>query len=115
NNGTPNFFSIDWRGALSRSVIALGYHYETKASGRAGPDRQAFGTLVAFRRWSTRKEGSIDMMLNQQGLFGNHGDRRQFSFGGSAWRVYEAQGQFGEDSRWHIFLYDLAQQRMLPL
>jgi hypothetical protein len=43
SNGTPSFYSIRWRGGLRRSIIELGFHYETAVGLGAGSggDRNA--------------------------------------------------------------------------
>jgi hypothetical protein len=104
NNGTPSILSVRWRGSLQRSVIQLGFHYETSRQGGAGPDREAVGTLRGFRRWSARPDAATDAALDRQGLAGNHGDWRQFSFESAWWRLYEAQTSFNDFSSWHVLL-----------
>jgi hypothetical protein len=116
SNGTPSVQSIDWRGGLARSTIGLAFHYETAtANGKPGPDREAAGTLRGFRDWRAFRTGSVDAGLNAQGLAGSHGDRRQFSFAGRLWRVYEAQTRFGDFGTWHVLLDDLAAHTFRPL
>lgn len=115
SNGTPSFASINWRGSLKRSIIKLGFHYESSVDGWPGPDREALGTLRGFRQWTVRKDTSVDAELNQESFAGNHGDRRQFGFDGALWRVYEAQRTARDFSTWHVLLYDLSSRRMRSL
>ena len=68
NDGTPTILSITWHHSLGRSVIHIGFHYETEARGRRGPDREAIGTLVNFRRWTARTEKPLDAALDRQRL-----------------------------------------------
>jgi len=115
-NGTPSFVSIDWAGGLDHSVIQLAFHYEAPTSrGLTGPDREATGTLYGFRRWQARRDTATDAALVKLGLAGSHGDRRQFSFDGTQWRVYEAQLQLGNFATWHLLLYDVATRQFEPL
>jgi len=106
NNGTPTILSVTWRHRLWRSVIHIGFHYETEASGRPGPDREAIGTLVDFRRWTARAQRPVDAALDRAGLHGSHGDWRQFSFAGHRWRIYEAQATWGDFGSWRVVLQD---------
>jgi hypothetical protein len=104
NNGTPSILSVRWGGTPGRSLIQLGFHYETSHRGAAGPDREAVGTLRGFRRWSARPDAGTDAALERLGLGGNHGDWRQFSFQSARWRLYEAQTSFNDFSSWHVLL-----------
>jgi hypothetical protein len=116
NNGTPAFLSIDWRGAIGRSIIQLAFHYETAtAHGLPGPDREATGTLRGFRKWQAERDSAVDASLDGHGLEGSHGDRRQFSLDGRLWRVYEAQTRFGDYATWHVLLYDVSSGKLHPL
>lgn len=116
SNGTPSFGSIDWRGGLARSIVQLAFHYEASGpGGTPGPDREATGTLDGFRRWTARRDATIDGVLDRLGLLGSHGDRRQFTFNGSVWRIYEAQSKFGDFATWHVLLYDVARNQFEPL
>jgi hypothetical protein len=116
NNGTPAFLAIDWNGGLKRSILTVAFHYETASrSGVPGPDREAIGQLRGFRSWRVSKDSAIDAQLDDDGFAGSHGDRRQFSFGGKLWRVYEAQTVFNEFAAWHVLLYDVSSGRFYPL
>jgi hypothetical protein len=115
NNGTPTILSIRWNGAVNRSVIALGFHYETAGRGKPGPDREATGTLRGFRRWTPRTDASTDVALDRAGLPGSHGDWRGFGFAGSRWRVYEAQASFNDFSSWRVVLDCSGKMRVLTL
>jgi hypothetical protein len=118
-DGTPSFLSIAWHGRLSRSVIELGFHYLPFANNpdHQGPDREAIGVLTGFRKWSARRDWATDGLLDQAGLTGKHGDRRQFSFDGQRWRVYEGQTSYALDgfANWSIALYSVTARRMYPL
>jgi hypothetical protein len=115
NNGTPTIVWIHWHGALTRSVIELGFHYETAPEGQRGPDREAIGTLRGFRRWIARTDPRTDAALDQQGLGGSHGDWRQFYFDGDSWRLYEAQTAFDDFGAWRVVLESGASGRMYPV
>jgi hypothetical protein len=115
NNGTPTILWAHWNGALSHSVIQVGFHYESAPKGRRGPDREAIGTLRGFRTWSARPDPATDSDLDNQGLRGSHGDWRQFLFGGSRWRVYEAQTSFNDFGTWRVVLDDPGSRRVYSL
>jgi hypothetical protein len=115
NNGTPTIVSIRWNGAITRSVIALGFHYQTAPRARPGPDREAIGTLSGFRRWSPHPDSSTDAELDRAGLRGSHGDWRGFSFEGGSWRVYEAQTSYNDFGTWRVLLDSSGQMRPLTL
>jgi hypothetical protein len=116
SNGTPSLQSIVWHGGLARSTIGLTFHYETATSnGKPGPDREASGTLRGFHDWQVSRDGPVDASLDGQGLIGSHGDRRQFSFAGRLWRVYEAQTRFGDFGTWHVLLDDIAEHSFRKL
>jgi hypothetical protein len=115
NNGTPWFESVDWGGSPGSSTIALGFHYELGTSGLPGPDREAVGTLRDFRAWSAQKDDGVDGLLSNAGLTGSHGDARQFAFGGSQWRVYEASTAGTGFADWHVVLYPVGSRRTYPL
>lgn len=116
SDGTPSIVSIDWRGGPARSVVQLAFHYEAPlADGRPGPDREALGTLVGWRRWSARRDRATDGALSALGLGGSHGDRRQFEYAGRTWRVYEAQAKPGSFADWHVLLEDVGSGRIVPL
>lgn len=115
NDGTPSFLSIQWRGALNRSLISLAFHYQAEAGGRPGPDREAAGTLSGFRRWRARRNSQVDAALNRAGLPGSHGDERQFSYGGQPWRVYEANTSGDAYATWYAALYDPGSSSVYPL
>lgn len=105
NDGTPSFLAIRWRGGLRRSVIELGFHYETAAAGGGpGVDREAIGIIWGFRRFSAAPDAATDAAIAARGFRGSHGDRRQFSFGGETWRVYEAQAVPADFGTWHVLL-----------
>jgi hypothetical protein len=111
-NGTPSFLGVAWHGSLRRSVLAIAFHYLTRTS--AGwVDREAIGVLRGFRHWSAQPDTTVDGELERLGFVGSHGDLRQFSFGGSTWRVYEAQDQ--ARGSWHVLLYDVAARHFQPL
>ena len=115
NNGTPTILWAQWHGALSRSVIQLGFHYESAPKGWRGPDREAIGTLRDFRTWSAWADSATDSDLNRQGLAGSHGDWRQFGFGGSLWRVYEAQTSYNDFGTWRVVLENPTSGQMYSL
>ena len=115
NDGTPTILSITWHQALARSVIHIGFHYETTASGGRGPDREAIGTLVDFTRWTAHAETPLDTALDRRGLSGSHGDWRQFSFAGDRWRIYEGQTTWGDFGTWHVVLQDISSGQLYPL
>jgi hypothetical protein len=115
NDGTPTILSITWHHALARSVIHIGFHYETAARGGRGPDREAIGTLVDFARWTAHVQKPLDLALDRQGLAGNHGDWRQFSFANGRWRIYEGQAAFGDFGTWRVILEDTSTGQLYPL
>jgi hypothetical protein len=115
NDGTPTILSITWHHGLARSVIHIGFHYETVARRGRGPDREAIGTLVDFSRWTAHVQEPLDAALDRQGLAGNHGDWRQFSFGNDRWRIYEGQAIFGNYASWRVILEDTATGQLYPL
>jgi len=115
NDGTPTILSITWHHGLARSVIHIGFHYETEARGGRGPDREAIGTLVDFTRWTAHPLKPLDLALDRQGLSGNHGDWRQFSFAEGRWRIYEGQSIFGDFGSWRVILEDTATGQLYPL
>ncbi|HUA46638.1 MAG TPA: hypothetical protein VMA77_15510 [Solirubrobacteraceae bacterium] len=115
NDGTPTILSITWHHALARSVIHIGFHYETEARGARGPDREAIGTLVDFRRWTAHTESPLDAALDRQGLSGSHGDWRQFSFAGDRWRIYEGQTTWDDFGSWRVVLQDTSTGQLYPL
>ena len=115
NNGTPTVLWVRWNGGLSRSVIGLGFHYETAPSGARGPDREAIGTLRGFRTWSAWTEAEVDSAIDRRGLRGSHGDWRQFYFGRSRWRLYEAQTVFNDFGTWRVLLENPASRRTYPV
>jgi hypothetical protein len=115
NDGTPTILSVTWHHSLARSVIHIGFHYETNTRGRRGPDREAIGTLVDFRRWTARTERPLDVALDRQGLSGSHGDWRQFSFAGDRWRIYEGETTWGDFASWRIVLQSTSSGQLYPL
>lgn len=115
NEGTPTILSITWHHGLRRSVIHIGLHYETETSGGRGPDREAIGTLVDFNRWTAHAEKPLDTALDRQGLFGSHGDWRQFGFAGDRWRIYEGQTAWGDSGSWRVVLQDTSNGQLYPL
>jgi len=115
NDGTPTILSVTWHHSLARSVMHIGFHYETEARGRRGPDREAIGTLVDFRRWTAHTEKPLDAALDRQGLSGSHGDWRQFSFAGDRWRIYEGQTTSGDFGTWQVVLQDTSTGQLYPL
>lgn len=115
NDGTPTILSITWNHGLARSVIHIGFHYETESKGGRGPDREAIGTLVDFKRWTARTEKPLDAALDQQGLSGSHGDWRQFNFVGDEWRIYEGETTWSNSASWHVVLQDTSNGQLYPL
>jgi hypothetical protein len=115
NNGTPTILWVHWNGGLRRSVIGLGFHYESAPNGVRGPDREALGTLRGFRIWTAHTDPKTDAALDQQGLGGSHGDWRQFSFGKAGWRLYEAQTAFDDFGTWRVVLEGEPSRRMYPV
>lgn len=108
NNGTPTILWAQWHGSLYRSVIEVGFHYESAPKGWRGPDREALGTLRGFRSWTAHTDPLADSLLNHQGLKGSHGDWRQFGFAGLRWRVYEGQTSFNDFGTWRVVLQNPA-------
>lgn len=115
NNGTPTILWARWHGALSRSVIELGFHYETARKGWRGPDREALGTLRGFRSWTARTDPITDAALDHQGLVGSHGDWRQFELYGDRWRVYEAQTSYNDFGTWRVVLDNPSSRQLYSL
>ena len=115
NDGTPTILWAQWNGSLWRSVIELGFHYETDPKGWRGPDREAIGTLRRFRAWTARTDRSTDTKLDHRGFTGSHGDMRQFRSKGSRWRVYEAQTSYNDFGAWRVVLENPASRRMYSL
>lgn len=115
NNGTPTILWTRWNHALGRSVIELGFHYQSAVKRWPGPDREALGTLRGFREWSTRVDPSTDSALGHIGLSGSHGDWRQFSFEGSRWRLYEAQTAYNDFGTWQVVLESPTTRRLYRL
>lgn len=115
NDGTPTILSVTWHHSLARSVIHIGFHYETEARGVRGPDREAIGTLVDFKRWTARTETPLDAALDRQGLSGSHGDWRQFSFVGDQWRIYEGETTWSDSGSWRVVLQDTSTGQLYPL
>ena len=115
NEGTPTILSITWHHGLRRSVIHIGFHYETEAKGGRGPDREAIGTLVDFTRWTARLLKPLDTALDRDGLSGSHGDWRQFSFAGDRWRIYEGQTTSGDFGSWRVVLQNTSNGQLYPL
>lgn len=115
NDGTPTILSITWNQSLARSVIHIGFHYETEAKGGRGPDREAIGTLVDFKRWTARTETPLDAALDRQGLSGSHGDWRQFGFAGDRWRIYEGQAIWNDFGSWRVVLEDTSNGHLYQL
>jgi hypothetical protein len=115
NNGTPAFAAIDWGGGLRRSTLTLTFHYESRAGGQDGPDREAIGILRGFRTWTAKRDSATDALLDSEGLLGSHGDQRFFRLGGATWRVLEAESRFGDLDSWHVALYDPAARRFAPV
>jgi hypothetical protein len=115
NDGTPTILWVRWNGGLARSVIGLGFHYETAIAGQRGPDREAIGTLTGFRSWIAHTDPATDRALNRQGLLGSHGDWRQFGFAGGGWRLYEAQTAFNDSGAWRVILENQPSHRMYPV
>ena len=58
NDGTPTILSITWHHGLARSVIHIGFHYETEVRGGRGPDREAIGTHPGTARRGSRSAGA---------------------------------------------------------
>lgn len=106
NNGTPTILWIDWHGSAARSLMELGFHYQSESHHHPAADREAVGLLAGLKRWSARKDVVADRDLSAQGLHGNHGDWRQFSFDTFLWRTYEAQERYDNFATWHVVLYN---------
>ncbi len=115
SNGTPSLTFINWHGDLKKSVIGIDFHYETAIHHGPGPDREAEGALIGFRRWTVVRDDGTDALLDSKGLKGNHGDSRQFTFANRIWRVYEGQTSFNNFGTWHVLLYDVQTRTMHPL
>jgi hypothetical protein len=114
-DGTPTILWIKWRGSAARSLIGIGFHYQSKLRGRPAADREAVGQLVGLRRWTTLRGDEADAALFGRGLRGNHGDWRQFSFDGFRWRVYEGQKRYDDFATWHVLLYHPRSREIYPL
>jgi hypothetical protein len=80
-----------------------------------GRDREATGTLGGFSQWTASRGAQINDQLDLQGFIGAHGDRRQFSFDGRLWRVYESSTALRGFDTWHVLLYDVSSRQLLPL
>jgi hypothetical protein len=115
NNGTPTILWAQWHGSLYRSLIEVGFHYESAPKGRRGPDREAVGILRGFRTWTARPDPAADAVLDRKGLRGSHGDWRQFGFEGRLWRVYEGQTSYNDFGAWRVVLENPASSRSYSL
>jgi len=115
NNGTPTILWAQWHGSLYRSVIEVGFHYESAPKGWRGPDREALGTLRGFRNWTARTDPDADAVLDRLGLTGSHGDWRQFGFDNLRWRVYEGQTSFNDFGAWRVVLENPASSQSYSL
>jgi hypothetical protein len=115
NNGTPTIVWTRWNHGLHRSVIELGFHYQSAIRRWPGPDREAFGVLAGFRRWSAQADPATDSALRSLGLTGSHGDWRQFGFEGGRWRLYEAQTAYNNFGTWRVVLESPASRKLYPL
>ena len=93
----------------------MGFHYEIRAEGGRGPDREALGVLRGFRSWRARTDPAVDAVLDRHGLNGSHGDWRQFGFDGRRWRVYEGQTSFNDSGTWRVVLENPASRRTYSL
>jgi hypothetical protein len=114
-DGTPTILWVRWRGSAARSLIGLGFHYQSKFRRRPAADREAVGELAGLRRWMTLRGDQADTALYGRGLRGNHGDWRQFSFDGFRWRVYEGQKRYDDFATWHVLLYHPRSREMYLL
>src|SRR5260370_19967162 len=64
-DGTPTILWIKWRGSAARSLIGLGFHYQSRLRRRPAADREAVGELAGPRRGTpVRGEGG------ETGLYG---------------------------------------------
>ncbi len=115
NDGTPTILSIDWNGSAARSLIQLGFHYQTRAHRHPAADREAIAALAGFRRWTAHRDLDADAALSAEGFHGNHGDWREFAFDGFRWRVYEGQRRYDNFSTWHVLLYNPSSRATYPL
>lgn len=115
NEGTPNFYGVEWRGSLARSRISLGFHWLDHGP-KLPVDRQGRATLDRGT-WSVVREAGVDRALSQAGFHGNHGGRRQLRFpaNGKTWRLYEAQEFVNVTGSWRVFLYDVAARKLKRL
>lgn len=113
NDGTPSIRQITWGGSLNTSTISLGFHYNATT----GVDREASGTL-AGGTWSPKQDTAIDAAIRNSTaakFLGNYGQRREFTFQGNPYRIYEAQLVKDDSATWRLLLYDVANKQIKRL
>src|SRR5436305_7032054 len=72
-NGTPTILWVNWGGGPARSLIGIGFHYQSQANRAPAADREAIGLLAGFSRWTVRTDDDADETRYGQGLRGNPG------------------------------------------
>ena len=105
NEGTPDIRSVTWNGSLSNSRVRLGFHFKTRLDTDpvSYADREAIGTLTNGV-WSVNPIRGLKLALIDLGFLGNHGQRRQFTYAGQRWQIYEAQRRRGSNTSWRLLL-----------
>jgi hypothetical protein len=100
--GTPNIYPLH-----SSSTVDVGFHYlRRRYLWWGGVDRQARGTLQDFRRWSARRETTVDAAVEAHGVAGNIGGRDFFTWRGGRYSLVEGQLRRKRWESWRVFLYD---------
>jgi hypothetical protein len=104
--GTPSISSV--HGA----TLKLKFHYYSSD----GVDKQATGTLVNMKSWTTKKATEATSKLTQRvRADGNIGDRDDFVFKNHAYTIHEVQMKKDDPSSWTNVLYDKDSDIYLPL
>jgi hypothetical protein len=110
--GTPNIYRV----TPAASTVDIGFHYLRRRFPLwFGVDRQARGTLVDFRRWSTRREPDLDAAVAAQGVAGNIGGRDYFTWRGRPYSLIEGQLRPRRWETWRVFLYDWSARTAYPV
>jgi hypothetical protein len=120
--GTPNVYSATFTPDGGHSVIDVGFHYLRRAHfwrahfwrgdlwwgdlWRGDVDRQARGTLVDFRRWTTEPQPHVDRAIEAFDVAGNIGGRDRFTWRGRRYSLIEGQLRKRRWDSWRVFLYD---------
>jgi hypothetical protein len=109
--GTPNIY----RATAGASTVDIGFHYLRRRSLWGGVDRQARGTLVDLRHWSTRREPRLDAAVRAHGVAGNVGGRDAFTWRGKPYSLIEGQLRRRRWESWRVFLYDWSAGAAYPV